>query len=77
MDESDILRAAHEMMAAHGSHAAAQAVVRAHKLLELGDTAAFHAWTRVADAIADLDRKKPNEPEEPDGKKPGSDEYYV
>ena len=74
MDEADIQRAAHEMIAAHGSHAGGQAVLRAHKLLELGDNAGFHAWTRVADAIADLERKKPKEPE---SKKPGSDEYYV
>jgi hypothetical protein len=74
MDESDIQRAAHDMMGLHGSHAGAQAVLRAHKLLELGDTAGFHAWTRVADAIADLERKKAKEPEE---KPPGSDEYYV
>lgn len=74
MDEADVQRAASEMMHTHGSHAGAQAILRAHKLLELGDNAGFHAWTRVADAIADLERKKSKEPEK---KEPDGDEYYV
>lgn len=66
MKESDILLAANQMIRLHGSGASKAAAARAQSMLDQGDGDGFHAWKRIADAIHDLERQKP------DADEPGS-----
>jgi hypothetical protein len=59
MNEADVWRTAREMIQQYGAEAQLRARERAEKLLEFGIPEGCEDWTRVADAIAELDRKKP------------------
>jgi hypothetical protein len=59
MNEADIWRTAKEMIQQYGAEAQMRARHRAEKLLEYGFPDGAEEWTRVADAIAELNRKKP------------------
>jgi hypothetical protein len=59
MNEADIWRTAKEMIQQYGAEAHIRARQRAEKLLEYGIAEGSEEWTQVADAIAELERKKP------------------
>jgi hypothetical protein len=59
LDESDISRAADQMVKLHGSGAGRAAEQRAGKMRDQGDEDGFHVWTRIVDVIRDLERRKP------------------
>ena len=60
MNEADIWRAAREMIEQYGADARTRALQRAEKLLEYGIPEGCEEWTRVAEAIAELERTKPD-----------------
>jgi hypothetical protein len=59
MNEADIWRTAKEMIQQYGAEAQIRARLRAEILLEYGIPEGAEEWMRVAEAIAELDRKKP------------------
>jgi hypothetical protein len=63
MNEADIWRTAKEMIQQYGAEAQMRARLRAEQLLEYGIEDGSKEWARVADAIAELDRKKPEDGE--------------
>ena len=60
MNDADIWRMAHEMIQQYGAEAETRARARAEKLLEFGIPEGSEEWKRVADAIGELVRKKPD-----------------
>jgi len=60
MNEADIWRTAREMIEQYGADARTRALQRAEKLLEYGIPEGCEEWTRVAEAIAELERTKPD-----------------
>ena len=58
MKEADIWRTAKEMIQQYGAEALTRARQRADKLREYGITEGSEEWSRVAEAIAELERKK-------------------
>ncbi len=63
MDEAEVWRTAKEMIEQYGGEAMARARARAEKLREYGIAGGYEDWMRVADAISELERKKPGEGE--------------
>lgn len=59
VEETDISRAADQMVKLHGDGAKLAAAKRADKMRDQGDEDGFHTWTRIVDIIRDLERKKP------------------
>ncbi len=59
MNDADVWRIAHEMIQEYGGEAHMRARLRAEKLLEHDIADGAEEWTRVAQAIAELDRKAP------------------
>lgn len=57
--EADIWRAAHEMIEIYELDAGWQAALRADRLLEQGDVDGFRVWTRIVNAIRDLQQIRP------------------
>jgi hypothetical protein len=60
MNEADIWRTAREMIEQYGADARTRALQRAEKLLEYGIPEGCEEWTRVAEAITELERTKPD-----------------
>lgn len=56
MDKSEIAYEAHELVREFGSEAALLAQARAKRAVTKQDALKFHFWTRVSDAIKDLER---------------------
>jgi hypothetical protein len=63
MNEAEVWRTAKEMIEQYGGEALERARARAEKLREYGIAEGYEDWTRVADAIVELERKKPGEGE--------------
>jgi len=63
MNDADVWRVAKEMIEQYGAEARERARARAEKLREYGIAGGYEEWMRVADAIADLDRKTPDDDE--------------
>jgi hypothetical protein len=63
MNDADVWRVAKEMIEQYGAEALARARARADKLREYGIAGGYEEWMRVADAIAELDRKTPGDDE--------------
>jgi hypothetical protein len=63
MNEAEVWRTAKEMIEQYGGEARERARARAEKLREYGIAEGFEDWMRIADAIAELERKKPGEGE--------------
>ena len=59
MNEADVWRAAKEMIQQYGAEALERARARAEKLREYGIEDGYDEWTRIANAIAELERKTP------------------
>jgi hypothetical protein len=57
MDEEEILLAAQHMMRLHGARALSAATEKAETMRLQDKSDGFHAWSRIKDAIADLERK--------------------
>jgi hypothetical protein len=60
MNEADVWRTAKEMIEQYGGEARERARARAEKLREYGIADGYEEWIRVADAIAELERKAPD-----------------
>ena len=65
MNEAEIWRTAQQMIQQYGAEAGTQARLRAEKLKEFAIADEAEDWNRIAKAIAELERKTPEE-----GKKP-------
>jgi len=57
MDETAMRQAAVQMMKLHGSGAELASARQADAMLNRGNIRGFHAWTRIATLINDLERK--------------------
>jgi len=62
ISDLDIWRTASLMVKRYGDTAALEAGQRADKLLEEGDTMGQAVWLRIASAIEELQREKPDGP---------------
>ena len=60
LSELDIWRAAAAMVKHFGDGAALEAAQRADRLLDEGDTVGLAVWLRIARAIEELQRDKPD-----------------
>jgi hypothetical protein len=58
MEEVNIRRAAAQMMKLHGQGAELAAACKADSMLTRGSISSFHAWTRIATVIGDLESEK-------------------
>ena len=59
MEEINIRHAAAQMIKLHGQGAELAAACKADSMLTRGNISSFHAWTRIAALIGDLERNKP------------------
>jgi hypothetical protein len=59
MEEINIRHAAAQMIRLHGHGAELAAACKADSMLTRGSISSFHAWSRIAAVIGDLERKKP------------------
>jgi hypothetical protein len=57
MNETAIRQAAVQMMKLHGTEAELASARQADAMLSRGNIGGFHAWTRIATLINDLERK--------------------
>ena len=57
MDETAMRQAAVQMMKLHGSEAKLASARQADAMLSRGNVGGFHAWTRIATLINDMERK--------------------
>lgn len=57
MDDIDAWRVAGQLIKTYGDEARLIAARRADALLDNGDIDGFHAWKRVANALASLEQK--------------------
>jgi len=63
MDDIDAWRVAWQLIRSYGEEARLIAAHRADALLDNGDIDGFHAWKRIANALASLEKREvgPNE----------------
>ncbi len=59
MNEPDVWRSASMLRTHYGGEALYVAARRADVLLDKGDAAGCSTWIRIAEAIVELDRKRP------------------
>ena len=60
MNDADIWRTAREMIQQYGAEAQLRARARADTARENGIPEGYDEWMRVAEAVAELERKKPD-----------------